>query len=439
MNHRVQSNTATKLLQISKVSQADRKYKFTSLASLLNEDYLRECYARLDANKASGVDRVSVKAYGENLEDNLRNLRSRMKSMSYRPQSALRVYIPKANGAKRPLGIPATEDKIVQLAIAGILEAIYEPYFINESYGFRRGRGCHDALKRLNDEIMRNPVNYVIDADIKGFFDNVDHKWMIKFIEHRVKDKNLVRLIARFLKSGYIEEGEYMKTETGTPQGGNISPILANIYLHYVLDLWFKNIIKKELSGYAEIIRYADDFVILVEKESECVKILEQLRERLEKFGLTLSEAKTKMISFGRNAGIKGEGNKEPGTFDFLGFTHFCSRTRSGGFKVGRKTSKSRFRQKITAMNEYMRKCRNMFKLPDLWKKLEAKIRGHYQYYGVSENLRGLSVYYRKVVEIIFKWINRRSQRKSMTWKGFARYIKLYPLPRPRIYVSFYK
>jgi RNA-directed DNA polymerase len=438
MVHRNQSKTSTKLLQISKVSRADSHYKFTSLASLLDEEYLSECYASLATNKASGVDGISVKEYGENLEENLRNLVKRMKSMSYRPQSVKRVYIPKASGGKRPLGIPSTEDKIVQLAITRILEAIYEPYFVNESYGFRRGRSCHDALKRLGTEIWSKPVNYVIDADIKGFFDNVDHEWLRKFLEHRIIDKNLIRIIVRFLKSGYIEEGQYMKTETGTPQGGNISPILANIYLHYVLDLWFKHSLKKELNGYAEIIRYADDFVIVVERESDSAKILEQLRDRLGKFGLELSESKTKMINFGRNASKKGIEGKQAGTFDFLGFTHFCDRSRNGNFKVGRKTSKSRFNRRIKEMNEFLRETRNKYELKDIWTKVRQKLLGHYHYYGVSENSRSLRKYVWKVENLLFKWLNRRSQRKSFSRQNFRQYVKMYTLPEPKIYVSFY-
>lgn len=319
MGRRIQSKTATKLLQISKVSADKPKYKFTSLASLLDKEYLAECYASLNKTKASGTDKVSVEEYGEELEDNLHKLIGRMKGHTYLPQDVRRVYIPKSNGDKRPLGIPAVEDRIVQKGIAGILEAIYEPVFIEESYGFRSGRSQHDALKRLDKEIWGKPINYVIEADIKGFFDNVDHKWMTKFIEHRVSDLNLVRLIVRFLKSGIVEEGKRMKAEEGTPQGGNLSPILANIYLHYVLDLWFKYHLKKELIGYAEIVRYADDFVIVVQSQSDCEKILNNLKERFAKFKLELSEEKTKVIRFGRRASKQGKGNDKSGTFDFLG------------------------------------------------------------------------------------------------------------------------
>lgn len=438
MNHRVPTKTATKLLQISKVSKANSKYKFTSLASLLDLEYLTDCYANLKKTKASGVDNVSVEEYGENLEENLRSLISRMKTMSYRPQSVRRVYIPKGSKGKRPLGIPAVEDRVVQLAIAGILESIYEPYFVDESYGFRRGRNCHDALKRLDNEIWANSVNYVIDADIKGFFDNVDHKWLTKFIEHRVNDLNLVRLIVRFLKSGVVEDGKRMKTELGTPQGGNISPILANIYLHYVLDLWFKHKLKKELSGYCQMVRYADDFVIVVENASDCDKILKALKARLSEFGLELSEAKTKVIYFGRNAKKHGNAENKAGTFDFLGFTHYCGKTKRGKFTVCRKTNKSRFKRALNAMSEYLRENRNKSGLPVIWETLKSKLIGHYIYYGISGNCKSIDNYYYRVTLLIFKWLNRRSQRSSFNWNDFNKYLSRYVLPKPKVYVNFY-
>lgn len=438
MNLRIQNNTATKLMQISKVSKENPSYKFVSLASMLNEDYLKSCFHRLNKKKASGVDGVSLEQYGERLDENLRGLVAKMKSMSYRPQNVLRVYIPKGQGGLRPLGIPTVEDKIVQKGISEILKAIFEPNFIAESYGFRDGLGCHDALKKISQEISTKPINYIIDADIKGFFDNVDHAWMTKFLEHRINDKNLIRLIVRFLKSGIMENGKEYKTEEGTPQGGIISPILANIYLHYVLDLWFKKVLRKSLQGYAEIVRYADDFVIVVQYKEDCDKILESLRERLLKFKLELSESKTSTIRFGKTANKNDRDNK-PGTFDFLGFTHFCATSRNGYFKVGRKTSKKRFNRRVKEMNEFLRANRNKYKLNVLWSKLKQKLLGHYHYYGVSENSRSISNYREKVVRLIFKWLNRRSQKKSFNWNSFSKYLAKYPLPNSKIYVSFYK
>jgi len=437
MSRRIQEDTATKLLQISNVSKDKPDYRFVSLASMINEDYLKTCYHELKKNKASGIDGVSVEEYGVGLEDKLRSLVERMKTMSYRPQNVLRVYIPKAQGGQRPLGIPAVEDKIVQKGISGILKAIFEPNFIEESYGFREGRGCHDALKKISQQISSKPVNYVLDADIKGFFDNVSHEWMIKFLEHRINDKNLIRIIVRFLKSGVMENGKYMKTEKGTPQGGIISPILANIYLHYVLDLWFKKVLRKQLRGYAEIVRYADDFLILVEYKEDSEKALAMLRERLAKFDLELSEAKTSVVRFGKTADKDIDSNK-PGTFDFLGFTHYCDKSRKGYFKVGRKTSKKRFSRSLREINDFLRKNRNRYKLSELWKKLKQKLLGHYHYYGVSENSSSISNFHWKVTELIFKWLNRRSQKKSFNWEEFNMYLVKYPLPVPKIYVSFY-
>jgi group II intron reverse transcriptase/maturase len=404
---------------------------------LLTEDYLRTCYYGLKKKKAVGVDGVSVEDYGANLDDNLHNLVSRMKSMSYKPQNVLRVYIPKEPGKMRPLGIPTVEDKIVQKCISNILKAIFEPNFIDESYGFREGLGCHDALKKVSKEISSKPVNYIIDADIKGFFDNVNHSWMTRFLEHRINDKNLIRIIVRFLKAGIMEDGKRYKTDEGTPKGGVISPILANIYLHYVLDIWFKKVLRKSLSGYAEIVRYADDFVIVVQFKEDCDKILESLRERLTKFSLELSESKTSTIRFGKTAD-KHDLNNKAGTFDFLGFTHYCGKTRNGFFKVCRKTSKKRFNRRVKEMNEFLKLNRNRYNLKQLWEKLKQKLFGHFHYYGVSENSRSISTYKMKVERLIFKWLNRRSQKKSFNWESFRKYLQMYPLPKPKIYVSFY-
>ena len=438
MSHRTQSDTATKLIQLSKVSKDSPSYKFGSLASLLNEEYLGTCYAKLPRKKALGIDGVSVEEYGESLEANLKGLVERMKSMSYRPQAVRTKEIPKDRGGTRTLGIPSTEDKIVQKGISSILTAIFDPSFIESSYGFRENRSCHDALKKVHQEITFKPVNYVIDADIKSFFDTVDHEWLVKFLEHRIKDKNFIRLIIRFLKAGIMDEGIVRASDMGTPQGGIISPILANIYLHYVLDLWFEKRLKKELQGYASIVRYADDFIILVERESDCQVILESLKVRLGKFNLTLSESKTSVVKFGRNTDTNDE-HKHPGTFDFLGFTHYCGKSKAGKFKVCRRTSKSRLRLGIRKVNIFLKGHKNFYTLQELWESMSRILRGHYHYYGVSENLQGLLRYTSRVRRLLYKWLNRRSQRKSYTWESFQQYLLKYPLPEPKIYVSFYK
>jgi group II intron reverse transcriptase/maturase len=436
MTLRGQESTATKLLKITKVATGDTSYRFTSLASLINEESLERSFHELNKRRATGIDGVSLEEYGQSLKENIHNLYERMKKFSYRPQPVRRVGIPKANGKTRMLGIPTVEDKIVQRAIAQILEAIYEPAFLEMSYGFRPNRSCHDALEKLNKAIVAQPTNYIIDADIKGFFDNVKHEWIIKFLEHRIADRNFIRLIVRFLKSGIMEEGKYYATEIGTPQGGIISPILSNIYLHYVLDLWVEKSVKKKCKGYVEAIRYADDFVICVKYKEEAENIVKMLRERLNKFGLELSEEKTRVIRFGRFAKEK---QKRPPTFDFLGITHYCDISRNGKFKVGRQTSRKKLISKIKEMNVWLKKVRNLVPIADIWTTLKQKLRGHYQYYGISGNYRKIASYYYYVIKLTFKWLNRRSQRKSYTWQGFTKYLLKYPLPLPKIYHSYVK
>jgi group II intron reverse transcriptase/maturase len=425
------------LSQISKVSSSDPKYRYTSLANMLDEEYLRECYRDLKKGKVPGIDGQTVEQYGESLEENLQELVSRLKNMQYRAQALRRSYIPKGSNGLRPLGIPAVEDKVVQMGITKILEAIYEPNFTEMSYGFRKGKSQHMALKRIGEVISTKPVNYIIDADIEGFFNNVKHNWLLKFLEHRINDRNLIRIIVRILRSGVMEQGEYYKTTEGTPQGGVISPMLANIYLHYVLDLWMERKVKRQAEGYVEMIRYADDFIICVENKTEAHNIIEMLKERLAKFGLKLSEEKTKLVSFGRNAGKDDE--DKTGTFNFLGLTHYCTKSRQGKFKVGRKTSKARYNQKLKQVNEWLRRARNFYKLKEIWRLIRLKLIGHYNYYGVSENYIMIEKYYKTIKKLLFKWLNRRSQKKSYTWKKYLKYLERYPLPMPRITVSFYR
>jgi len=400
---------------------------------------LKECFYLLKKDKATGTDGISFEEYEQNLTQNLEKLVFRMKQFSYRPQPVKRVYIPKSNGKRRPLGIAALEDKIVQMCITRILVAIYENDFVDSSYGFRPKRSCHDALLSLNQMIMENPVNHVIDADIKGFFDNVSHKWMRRCLEERIGDKNFLRLIVRFLKSGIIEQGKYFDTEKGTPQGGILSPVLANIYLHYVLDLWIERSVKRETDGYVGFVRYADDFIICVQYKEDSRNILDGLMKRLMKFDLELSMEKTKVIEFGRyateNAKVKG---KKPKSFDFLGFAHFCDKTRKGAFKVGRKTSRKKFSQKAREMNQWLKSVRNVAKPMEWWKILSAKLRGHFQYYGVSGNYRGIMKYYTLTIRLIYKWLNRRSQKNSFNWDGFNKYLQRHPLPKPKIHHNFY-
>jgi RNA-directed DNA polymerase len=431
---------ATKLASLNQRAGENPKYKFLTLAYLLTEDFLKDCFWELKRDKASGVDRVSVEEYEASLEDNIEDLVRRMKRSSYRPQPVRRVYIPKGDGRKRGLGIPTVEDKVVQMGIKKILEPIFEADFIEGvSFKFRPNKSCHDALGILDKAVMAKPVNYVVDMDIEGFFDTIDHKWMMEFLRQRVKDSSFLRLIARFLKAGVMEEGKFLETERGTPQGGIISPLLANIYLHYVLDLWFERKVRRQLKGYARLIRYADDFVVCFESGSEARAFGEMLRERLSKFGLKVSERKSRIIEFGGCVGQKASGEgKKAETFDFLGFTHYCDKTRRGKFKVGRKTASKKLRAKMQALNEWLRSVRNKVELRGWWEVLKLKLAGHYRYYGISGNFPGIRKFYTLASKLAYKWINRRSQKRSFSMEKYLRFLQFNPLPKPKIYHTMY-
>lgn len=434
-------DTAFKLTLISKRASVEPRTKFTSLMHLLNAEYLRGCYAELKRGKAAGIDGRRAEEYTEEeitqaIDDTIIELKKR----TYRPQPVRRVYIEKANGQKRPLGIPTVMDKVIQRGVAKILEAIYEPTFLPVSYGFRPGRNAHECLKELNHKIMRQKVNWVIEADIKGFFDHVDHGWMMRGIEERISDPPFKKLIERMLKAGIMEEGRYIASREGTPQGGIISPILANIYLHYVLDLWFEKAERKGLDGEAYLIRYADDFVICLQHKAEAQKVMAGLKERLQKFGLELSADKTRVVEFGRFAeeNCKRRGEGKPGTIEFLGFTHYCTRTRDGRFMVRLKTSRKKMSRAIKGMGAWLKSIRNLLKAGEIWKLLKLKLQGHYNYYGVSGNFESIQRYYRKVLGLIFKWLNRRSQKPTWNWKTFWEYLETNPLPQPKLTYAIY-
>lgn len=420
----------TKLDCLSKIAKDRPETKFTTLAYLLNEGFLLRCYRELK-DKAAGVDGETLESYGKDIEAKLKGLVERMKAKRYVPQPVRRVQIPKDNGQTRPLGIPAVEDKIVQLGMKKILEAIFEGDFLGVSYGFRPKRNCHEALKAVDKAIMNKPVRYVVEADIEGYFENIDHKRLMESLGQRINDPSFFSLVVRFLKAGIMEAGIYQETDKGTPQGGILSPILSNIYLHYVLDLWFERELKQGLTGYAEEIRYADDFVICVENKEDAETVIIKLRKRLGEFGLRLSEDKTRIIEFGRKA-------EKPETFDFLGFTHYCDKTRWGGFKVGVRTSRKRFRQKMKAMNGWLKSVRNLVELRAWWKVLKAKLIGHYNYYGISGNYKSIERYYRKTLTLVYKWVNRRSQKASFNYREFLEYLERYALPKPKIYYKLY-
>ena len=431
--------TWQKLSLISGHARRDPDFQFTSLAHLLDIEYLRDCYSSLNRNKAVGIDNVSWEDYGRRLDENLELLVSRLKRKKYKPIPARRVYIPKSESEKRPLGISAMENKIVERGITWILESIYEQDFLDCSYGFRPKRNAHQALKELNDLIMFQPINHIVEADIKGFFDNVSHEKLLEFLKIRINDTALLNLINKFLKAGYIDEGLLVKLETGTPQGSILSPMLANVFLHYVLDKWFDTTVKNHVKGYCEIVRYADDFVCVVRYAEDARRIDRGLHNRFNKYDLELHPTKSRNMSFGRYEWLNAKNQKRrANTFDFLGFTHYCDKSRKGNFKIGRKTSRKKYSVKCREMNAWLKKIRNMVRTKEWWKTLMAKLRGHFQYYGISENFDSIEKFYRFTIRMVHKWLNRRSQKRKMNWDRFNEYLEHYPLPKPRIVHSFY-
>lgn len=386
--------------------------RLETLINRVNYETLQAEHRRQEKHKAVGVDKVTKEQYGENLEENLKNLVERMKKFSYRPQPVRRTMIPKANGKMRPLGIPSYEDKLVQGVMANILNEVYEPRFLNCSYGFRPNRGAHDAIKEVNDLIMFKKVNFILDCDIKGFFDNVDHGWLMKFLEHDIADRNFLRYIVRFLKAGVMVDNRLEESSVGTPQGGLISPVLANVYLHYVLDLWFEKWVKKQLKGEGYLVRYADDFIIMFEYESEAKAVYEALRERLAKFGLDLAEDKTRILPFGKNS-------KSRETFDFLGFTHVNSKTRNGGYSVGHLISSKKKKMFKANLKKWVMENR-IIEFEVFMTKLNRKLIGTNNYYSVSGAIKEVRELYNHAFWVTLKWLNRRSQRKSFTVEKFA-------------------
>ena len=432
--------TLTKLSLISGHAQRDRTFKFSSLAHLLDVEYLRDCYHSLNRNRAVGIDNISWQEYGAKLDKNLEQLVSRLKRKKYKPIPAKRIYIPKNENETRPLGISALENKIVERGITRILGSIYEQDFLDCSYGFRPARNCHQALKQLNDLIMFQPASHIVEADIKGFFDNVDHDKLMEFIRIRITDTTLLNLIGKFLKAGYIDDGQLVKSDKGTAQGSILSPMLANIFLHYVLDEWFETTVKNHVKGFCELVRYADDFICVVRYADDAERIEQALKNRFCKYGLEIHPTKSRRISFGRfERETARKQNRKPNTFDFLGFTHYCDTSRKGNFKIGRKTSRKKFSAKCREMNNWLRSIRNLTKTKDWWKILSAKLRGHFQYYGVSENSASIAKFYSLTIKMVRKWLNRRSQKRKMSWTKFTEYLAHYPLPQPRIVHKFYE
>ena len=422
------------LERVRQVAEGDRRQRFTALLHHVYDiDRLRTAYLGLKRDAAAGVDGETWQHYGENLEANLRDLSGRLQRGAYRAKPVRRAYISKTDGRQRPLGVPALEDKIAQRSVVEVLSAIYETDFLGFSYGFRRKRSQHQALDALTTGIMTKKVNWVLDADVRAFFDTLVHGWLVKFIEHRVADRRVVRLIQKWLSAGVLEDGKRIRSEVGTVQGGSISPLLANVYLHYVFDLWVQRWRKKQARGDVVVVRWADDFVVGFQHRAEAERFLAELRERFAKFGLELHPDKTRLIEFGRFAesNRRGRGGGKPETFDFLGFTHSCAKTRAGKFTVLRQTMRKRLRTKLSEVKAELRR-RMHDPVPEQGAYLHSVVKGHCQYYGVPLNGPALKAFRHAIGWIWCRTLRRRSQRHRLTWSRMRRLINRW-LPTPRI------
>jgi RNA-directed DNA polymerase len=419
--------------RVREAARKDRKKQFTALLHHVTVDRLRAAYLALKRRAAAGVDGVTWDEYGQGLEVRLVDLHARVHRGTYRAKPSRRVYIPKPDGRQRPLGIAALEDKIVQRAIVEVLNAIYEVDFLGFSYGFRPGRSQHHALDALGTATACRKVNWVLDADIRGFFDTIDHGWLMKFIEHRIGDKRIIRLIQKWLAAGVLEEGKWSNTEVGTPQGATISPLLANVYLHYVFDLWVQQWRTRGGHGDVYVVRYADDLVVGFQRESDATQFRVELQQRLERFGLELHPDKTRLLRFGRFAEERrrerGQGRSE--TFNFLGFTHICGTSKSGQFLLLRLTVKERMRAKLKELREELLRRRHL-PIPVQGKWLTAVVRGYFAYHAVPTNMQRLRSFR---VEVTRSWLHalrRRSQRSRTTWVRMHRLAERW-IPSPRV------
>ncbi len=434
----------TKQQRIAEMARRSPQMGFTTLAYLMDIDWLREAFQRTRKDGAPGVDGQTWAEYAKNLEANLQSLLDRAKSGTYRAPPVRRVHIPKAGSATetRPIGIPTLEDKVLQRAVVMLLEPIYEQDFDAGSYGFRPGRSAHDALEDLWQRTMASGGGWILEVDIRKFFDTLDHAHLREFLQIRVRDGVLRRLIGKWLKAGVLEEGNVSYPEAGSPQGGVISPLAANVYLHYVLDVWFREEVRRRLRGRAHLIRYADDFVILFSHEDDARRVMEVLSKRFGKYGLTLHPDKTRLVPFRRptrqSPGGKDDQKDRPGTFDLLGFTHYWGRTRRGGWAVMRKTAAKRLSRAVRSIAEWCRAHRH-WPIGEQHVKLSQKVRGHYAYYGITGNMRMLRGFLMAVHRAWRRWLDRRNSRCEMIWARFNRLLQRYALPPPRIVHSYVK
>ena len=432
--------TTTNLFRFTQMARANPKMTFTSLMGMVSDtNGLLDSFNRQPAKKAIGVDGMRKDAYAVGVEDRLSDLSARLRRLGYHPKPARRVYIPKANGGMRPLGIPSFEDRIVQDRLSQILQAIWEPEFRDCSYGFRPNRGAHDALRRVAEVITKQDTQWVVEVDIKGFFNHVCHDHLMRFLGHRINDPCTLRTIHRFLKAGVLEDGMFRTTEEGTPQGGLVSPVLANIYLHYVLDWWFEGVYAKGCRAQAHLVRYADDLLCCFQDEADARRFLPELQERLAKFSLEVEPSKTGVLRFGRQAERLSakNGRERPATFSFLGITHYVGKSRKGTFVVGRKTDGKRVSKKLKEFGQRLRSMRTIGGAA-MTTYARQHLTGHINYFGVSGNSRSLYAYVHHAAKLLFKWLNRRSQSKSLTWERFGQLRAEGLLPRPHIIHNLY-
>jgi len=430
---RTRNRMYTDINRIAELAKEDPKRQFFSIAHLITVEKMYEAFRSLRKDASAGIDGVTYKQYEVNAEEKIRQLHQRLKEGKYQVQPLRRVYIPKEDGKQRPISIPALEDKIVQKVVVDLLNAIYEQDFLGCSYGFRPGRGQHQALDEVGRVICTRPMGWVLEIDIRSYFDKIVRAILVEMIEKRVTDGSILRLIGKWIKVGVIEDGKLLVSETGTGQGQPISPLLANIYLHYVLDEWFEEVVKPRLKGEAYEIRFADDAILCFQHKEDAEKVMRVLPKRFEKYGLTLHPEKTRLMESGRYAmGNARKQGKKPETFAFLGFTHICARSRKGKFTVHVRTLAKRFRRGLKATTDWCQQHRHD-PVSEQQQMLNAKLRGHYQYYGRPTNYRSLWRFYRKIRRIWRTWLSRRTRGRTLTWERFADILRQYPLLRPRI------
>lgn len=434
----LRSTTETRLERIAWLSSRDSKKVFWQLMHHFNEESLEVCFHELDGKKAVGIDGIKKSQYAENLTENLKELVQRMKRMAYRPEPIREVLIPKEGGkagAMRPLGISNFEDKLVQKMMHKVLESMYEPLFLNCSYGFRPRRGCHDAIRALHQHLYANEVETVIDVDLANFFGTADHKIMEEILREKIKDQKFMRYVIRMFKSGVLTAGELTISDEGVVQGSVCSPIISNILAHEVIDKWFQETVKKHCAGKVELFRYADDMVICCQYAKDAERIQCALAQRLNKYKLQLNEDKTQCVSFSKKQHSR---DKKQGVFSFLGFTFYLGRSKGKVTIPKLRTDGKRMRSKLVKVTDWIKKVRNKSPLKEIWGTFCAKLRGHIRYYGVSFNMKGIERFLYQAEKIIFKWLNRRSQRKSFDWDKFRLFVDKHPLPQAKVHVKLF-